>query len=130
VLVVLETANTSAEHMTGTSGESVHDYLNRWLAHARGRVRAVTFEGYARFGYECAHAIVDDHSRLAFVGLHPDERASRIAHESRTGDDDAVFVGEDDGLNAVAEIEFHQDAADVALHGRFRYDEPLCDLAV
>src|SRR6266480_5395698 len=31
-----------------------------------------------RVGYEYAHAIVDDHSRLAFVELHPDERAATV----------------------------------------------------
>jgi hypothetical protein len=28
-------------------------------------------------GYDFAHAIVDDHSRLAYVELHTDERARR-----------------------------------------------------
>ena len=31
-----------------------------------------------RVGYQFAHAIVDDHSRLAYVELHPDERADTI----------------------------------------------------
>jgi transposase len=31
-----------------------------------------------RVGYDYAHAIVDDHSRLAFVELHPDERAATV----------------------------------------------------
>jgi hypothetical protein len=44
--------------------------------------------------------------------------------------DDAVFVGEHDGLYPVAEVELHEDAADVALDGRFGYDESLRDLAV
>ena len=29
-------------------------------------------------GYEYAHAIVDDHSRLAYVELHPDEKAATV----------------------------------------------------
>jgi transposase InsO family protein len=29
-------------------------------------------------GYEYAHAIVDDHTRLAYVELHPDERAATV----------------------------------------------------
>ena len=32
-----------------------------------------------RVGYDYAHAIVDDHSRLAFVELHPDERAATVS---------------------------------------------------
>jgi transposase InsO family protein len=31
-----------------------------------------------RVGYECAHAVVDDHSRLAFVELHADEKAPTV----------------------------------------------------
>jgi transposase InsO family protein len=29
-------------------------------------------------GYDFAHAIVDDHSRLAYVELHPDEKAATV----------------------------------------------------
>ena len=32
----------------------------------------------AHLGYDYAHAIVDDHSRLAYVELHPDERATTV----------------------------------------------------
>src|SRR5919197_6755594 len=32
-----------------------------------------------RVGYDYAHAIVDDHSRLAFVELHDDEKAATVA---------------------------------------------------
>ena len=31
-----------------------------------------------RVGYDFCHAIVDDHSRLAYVELHPDERAATV----------------------------------------------------
>ncbi|MCA1680337.1 MAG: IS481 family transposase [Actinobacteria bacterium] len=31
-----------------------------------------------RVGYDYAHALVDDHSRLAYVELHPDERAATV----------------------------------------------------
>ena len=31
-----------------------------------------------RVGYDYAHAIVDDHSRLAYVELHPDEKAETV----------------------------------------------------
>lgn len=31
-----------------------------------------------RVGYDYAHAIVDDHSRLAYVELHPDERTATV----------------------------------------------------
>jgi hypothetical protein len=31
-----------------------------------------------RVGHDYAHAIVDDHSRLAYVELHPDERGATV----------------------------------------------------
>ena len=36
-----------------------------------------------RVGYEFCHSIVDDHSRLAFSELHPDERAETVAAFTR-----------------------------------------------
>jgi transposase InsO family protein len=35
-------------------------------------------EKRARWGYEYAHSIVDDHSRLAYCELHPDQRAATV----------------------------------------------------
>ena len=35
-------------------------------------------EACRRVGYDYAHAIVDDHSRLAFVELHDDEKAATV----------------------------------------------------
>jgi hypothetical protein len=48
----------------------------------------------------------------------------------RAGLDDAAFVGEDHGLDAVAQSEFHEDAADVAFDGRVGDDQALGDLVV
>ncbi|MBA3364884.1 MAG: DDE-type integrase/transposase/recombinase, partial [Actinobacteria bacterium] len=31
-----------------------------------------------RVGYDYAHAIIDDHSRLAYVEVHDDERAATV----------------------------------------------------
>jgi len=45
------------------------------LTGVRDRTRA---EKVARWGYQYAHAIVDDHSRLAYVELHDDERAATV----------------------------------------------------
>jgi transposase InsO family protein len=41
-----------------------------------GRVRGCGPE--TRVGYDFAHAIVDDHSRLAYVELHDDEKAATV----------------------------------------------------
>jgi transposase InsO family protein len=35
-------------------------------------------ERSARWGYEYAHTMVDDHSRLAYSELHPDQRAETV----------------------------------------------------
>jgi transposase InsO family protein len=32
-----------------------------------------------RVGYELAHSVIDDHSRLAYTELHPDQRAATVA---------------------------------------------------
>jgi integrase len=45
VLAVTDTAIT-VDLAHGSDTDSVGSYLTRWLAHARGRVRAVTYEGY------------------------------------------------------------------------------------
>src|SRR5438477_608558 len=44
--------------------------------------------------------------------------------------DEAGFVGEDDGLGAVAKIELGQDPADVSLGGLFGDDKGAADLGV
>jgi hypothetical protein len=46
------------------------------------------------------------------------------------GDDDAVPLAEHDGVHSVPQVELGYDAADVALHGCFRYDQPLRGLVV
>ena len=38
-----------------------------------------------RVGYDFAHAIVDDHSRLAYVELHDDEKAATVSRLPRAG---------------------------------------------
>jgi transposase InsO family protein len=47
--------------------------------HALTGVRNQTgAEKRARWGYEYAHTVVDDHTRLAYSELHPDERADTV----------------------------------------------------
>ena len=43
--------------------------------------------------------------------------------------DEAGFVGDNDRLSAVAEVELREHAGDVGLHGRLCDDERLCDLS-
>jgi transposase InsO family protein len=44
----------------------------------RSQRRRRWMRGETRVGYDYCHAIVDDHSRLAYVELHPDERAKTV----------------------------------------------------
>jgi hypothetical protein len=64
-------------------------------------------------------------SRLPALGI-----ALLTGSAGVTGGDDAVLVGEDDGLYPAAQIELHEDAAHVALDGRLGHDESPCDLGV
>ena len=40
------------------------------------------------------------------------------------------LVGEDDGLDAIPEVELGKDVGDVGLHGRLPDEQPLADLRV
>src|SRR3954449_8658938 len=42
----LPMTQTAATGASAQAGLEVREYLLQWLAHARGRVRAVTYEGY------------------------------------------------------------------------------------
>jgi transposase InsO family protein len=65
-------------------GELLHMDTKRYArferpGHAVTGVRDKTGkEKRARWGYEFCHSIVDDHSRLAYSELHPDERAATV----------------------------------------------------
>jgi hypothetical protein len=58
-----------------TRALSVPATLSPAIAH---RTRAKWMDPGTRVGYDFCHAIVDDHSRLAYVELHPDERAATV----------------------------------------------------
>ncbi len=66
-------------------GDLLHMDTKRYARFARPghaltgvRDRTERRHGGARVGYQFAHAIVDDHSRLAYVELHDDERADTV----------------------------------------------------
>jgi len=46
-----------------------------WRAHGRGNAR----RGFGKAGYDYLHVAVDDHSRYAFVQVHPNERGETCA---------------------------------------------------
>src|SRR2546429_9785269 len=58
------------------------------------------------------------------------ESGSEVLIHLRTGLHQAALVGENDGLGAVAQPEFHQHAADVGLDGLFGDDQVGGDLRV
>lgn len=43
---------------------------------------------------------------------------------------DSGFVGQDDGLDSVAQAEFHEYARDMRLDCRFAEDQPICDFGI
>lgn len=61
--------------------------------------------------------------------FHETERPTNLA-SLRAGPDQSTFVGEDDDLDAVAQIEFGEDAGDVGLDGARGYVERGGDLGV
>ena len=65
-------------------GDLLHMDVSRYARFERpghavtGDHRSSAADKRARVGYDYAHAIVDDHSRLAYVELHRDERAPTV----------------------------------------------------
>jgi transposase InsO family protein len=65
-------------------GDLLHMDVSRYARFERpghaltGDHRSTAADKRARVGYDYAHAIVDDHSRLAYVELHADERAPTV----------------------------------------------------
>ena len=47
-----------------------------WKAHGRGSVKRDRINGP---GYDYVHSLVDDHTRLAYSEIHPDEKAPTVA---------------------------------------------------
>jgi transposase InsO family protein len=50
-----------------------------WRAHGRDSLERRRARAATRVGYECVHAAIDDHTRLAYAEIHPDERAETCA---------------------------------------------------
>jgi transposase InsO family protein len=65
-------------------GDLLHIDVSRYARFLRprhaltGNRRRTASEKRAGVGYDFAHAIVDDHSRLAYVELHDDEKAATV----------------------------------------------------
>jgi len=50
-----------------------------WRIHGRGSLEHRRARTATRIGYEYVHAAIDDHTRLAYAEIHPDERAETCA---------------------------------------------------
>jgi transposase InsO family protein len=50
-----------------------------WRAHGRDSAQHRATRGAPRVGYEYVHAAIDDHTRLAYAKIHPDETAATCA---------------------------------------------------
>ncbi len=50
-----------------------------WRVHGRGSTEHLASRDAPRIGYEYVHAAIDDHSRLAYAEIHPDEKTGTCA---------------------------------------------------
>jgi transposase InsO family protein len=50
-----------------------------WRVHGRDSLQRRRARAATRVGYEYVHAAIDDHTRLAYAEIHPDERAETCA---------------------------------------------------
>jgi transposase InsO family protein len=70
-------------------GDLLHMDTSRYVRFTRpghavtGDRTSTSAEKRQRVGHEYAHAIIDDHSRLAYAELHPDERADTVVAFTR-----------------------------------------------
>ena len=85
---VIRTSKTTAvRYERDTPGDLVHMDVKKigripdgggWKAHGRAQGRT-SAKQKARPGYDYVHSVVDDHTRLAYSEIHPDERADTCA---------------------------------------------------
>jgi transposase InsO family protein len=50
-----------------------------WRVHGRGSAEHLAARDAPRIGYEYVHAAIDDHTRLAYAEIHPDEKTATCA---------------------------------------------------
>jgi transposase InsO family protein len=83
--VIRASKTTAVRYERATPGELVHMDVKKlgripagggWKAHGRARGRPAA---QRNTGYDYVHSLVDDHTRLAYSEIHPDERADTCA---------------------------------------------------
>lgn len=84
--VIRATQTTGVRYERDTPGDLIHVDVKKlgrirdgggWKAHGRAATKAAASKD--RVGYDYIHAAVDDHSRLAYAEIHPDEKADTCA---------------------------------------------------
>jgi transposase InsO family protein len=85
--VIRSSKTTAVRYERDRPGELVHMDVKKigripdgggWRAHGRAAGSSAR-DRKRRVGYDYVHSVVDDHSRLAFSEIHPDERAGTVA---------------------------------------------------
>lgn len=85
--VIRASKTTAVRYERDRPGELVHMDVKKigkipdgggWRAHGR-KMGSTSAAKKAKIGYDYVHSVVDDHSRLAFSEIHPDERADTTA---------------------------------------------------
>jgi transposase InsO family protein len=85
--VIRSSKTTAVRYERDRPGELVHMDLKKigripdgggWRAHGRA-AGSTSRDRKTKVGYDYVHSLVDDHSRLAYSEIHPDERAGTVA---------------------------------------------------
>ncbi|WP_432520660.1 IS481 family transposase [Kineococcus sp. SYSU DK006] len=85
--VLRSSKTTAVRYERERPGELVHMDIKKigripagggWRAHGRA-AREATYDRKARIGYDYVHSLVDDHSRLAYSEILPDEKGTTCA---------------------------------------------------
>ncbi|MEV8610765.1 IS481 family transposase [Amycolatopsis sp. NPDC051373] len=86
-LVIRASKTTAVRYEREQPGELVHMDVKKigripdgggWRAHGRAQ-RETTRDRHTKVGYDYIHSLVDDHSRLAYSEIHPDEKGPTCA---------------------------------------------------
>jgi transposase InsO family protein len=85
--VIRSSKQTAVRYERSRPGELVHMDVKKlgripdgggWRAHGRA-ARETTYDRNAKIGYDYVHSLVDDHSRLAYSEVLPDEKGATCA---------------------------------------------------
>src|SRR5438270_8256895 len=85
--VIRASKTTAVRYERDTPGELVHMDVKKigripdgggWRAHGR-EMGSTARDRKTKVGFDFIHSLVDDHSRLAYSEIHPDERAGTVA---------------------------------------------------